>query len=31
LIQWREEEVLNVLGIEMNFAVVIPCKALDKF
>src|SRR2546429_494698 len=28
-IQWREREVLNALGIEMNFALVIPCKALD--
>jgi len=31
LIQWREEEVLNALGIQMNLTVVISCKALDKF
>jgi len=30
LIQWREE-VLNALGIEMNFAIVIAHKPLDKF
>jgi hypothetical protein len=30
LIQWCEE-VLNALGIEMNFAIVIPYKPLDKF
>jgi hypothetical protein len=31
LIQWREEEVLNVLAVEMNFAGVIAYKPLDKF
>jgi hypothetical protein len=31
LIQWREEEIFNALGVKMNFAVVIPCKSLDKF
>src|SRR5262249_51540065 len=30
-IQWRESEVLDTLGIEMDFAAVIPRKALDKF
>ena len=31
LTQWRKKDILNALGIEMNFAVVIPRESLDKF
>jgi len=29
-IQWREKHVLNLLGIEMDVAAVIPSESLDK-
>src|SRR5690349_21654345 len=30
-IQRREKEILDALGIDMNFATVVPRKPLDKF